>query len=78
MYDGLTVLVLGACNLNDTVYSLEKNTDHWPRMAANSNGNARRLDPNTPVVHSLEDTLQLVRLCTGELDMPSWIANYID
>ena len=28
MYDGLRVLVLGACNLNDTVYSLEKNTDH--------------------------------------------------
>ena len=28
MYDGLRVLVLGACNLNDTVYSLEKNKDH--------------------------------------------------
>ena len=32
MYDGLRVLVLGACNLNDTVHSLEKNTDHWPRI----------------------------------------------
>jgi hypothetical protein len=42
MYDGLRVLVLGACNLNDTVYFLEKNTDH---LAANSNGNARRLEP---------------------------------
>ena len=75
MYDGLRVLVLGACNLNDTVYSPEK--EDGP-LAANSNGNARRLEPNTPVVHSLQDTLQLVRLCTGELDMPSWIANYID
>jgi len=75
MYDGLRVLVLGACNLNDTVYSLEKNTDHWPRirMAMRDVWN-----PNTPVVHSLQDTLQLVRLCTGELDMPSWNANYID
>jgi len=54
MYDGLRVLVLGACNLT------------------------RRLEPNTTDVHSLQDTLQLVRLCTGELDMPSWNANYID
>ena len=75
MYDGLRVLVLGACSLNDTVYSLEKNTDHSPRirMAMRDVRN-----PNTPVVHSLQDTLQLVRLCTGELDMPSWIANHID
>jgi hypothetical protein len=54
MYDGLRVLVLGACNLNDTVYSLEKNTDHWPRirMAMRDVWN-----PNTLVVHSLQDTL---------------------
>jgi len=47
MDDGLRVLVLGACNLNDTVYSLEKNTDHWPRirMAMRDVWN-----PNTPVV----------------------------
>ncbi len=73
MRDYLRVLVLGACNVNDLFYSLELSGDRWPRTRMVSRD---FWIAHTPVVHSLQDAIQLVRLCSGELHMPPWVANY--
>ena len=70
----MNVLVIGACNVNDSIYSLARDESIQPPIVA---GAGKMSSGHTPYVHSVQEAIQLVRYVREAVDIPENVRRYI-
>lgn len=70
----MNVLVIGACNVNDSIYSLARDRSIQPPIVA---GAGKLSSGHTPYVHSVQEAIQLVRYVREAVDIPENVRRYI-
>ena len=70
----MNVLVIGACNVNDSIYSLARDESIQPPIVA---GAGKMSSGHTPYVHSVQEAIQLVRYVREAIDIPKNVRRYV-
>ena len=70
----MNVLVIGACNVNDSIYSLARDGSIQPPIVA---GAGKLSSGDTPYVHSVQEAIQLVRYVREAVDIPKSVRRYV-
>lgn len=70
----MNVLVIGACNVNDSIYSLARDENIQPPIVA---GTGMMSSGHTPYVHSVQEAIQFVRYVREIIELPASVRRYI-
>ncbi len=70
----MNVLVIGACNVNDSIYSLARDESIQPPIVA---GAGTMSGGHTPYVHSVQEAIQFVRYVREVIELPASVRRYI-